>query len=129
MLYSACILYIQSKITVVIHWTAISFKLAGSNAKINVIAVGLHRRMSAVTSLGICGQDKTFNIGHNFWNNMDETLIFCICIHLFCNMTAPLVPNFYAPGLKGPPGASSNRIVRLSLCLSVRLSVCPSVCP
>ena len=30
---------------------------------------------------------------------------------------------FYAPGLKGPPGASSNRIVRLSVCLSV----CPSV--
>ena len=28
---------------------------------------------------------------------------------------------FYAPGLKGPPGASSNRIVRLS----VRPSVCP----
>ena len=26
---------------------------------------------------------------------------------------------FYAPGLKGPPGASSNRIVRLSVCLSV----------
>ena len=30
-----------------------------------------------------------------------------------------------APGLKGPPGASSNRIV----CLSVPLSVCLSVCP
>ena len=26
---------------------------------------------------------------------------------------------FYAPGLKGPPGASSNRIVRPSVCLSV----------
>ena len=29
-------------------------------------------------------------------------------------------PGYYAPGLKGPPGASSNWIVRLS--------VCPSVC-
>ena len=29
----------------------------------------------------------------------------------------------YAPGLKGPPGASSNRIVRLSVCPSVRNSV------
>ena len=35
--------------------------------------------------------------------------------------------HFYAPGLKGPPGASSNRIVRPSVCLSVCLSVCPSV--
>ena len=34
-----------------------------------------------------------------------------------CNNT------FYAPGLKGLPGASSNRIVRLSVCLSVCLSV------
>ena len=32
--------------------------------------------------------------------------------------------HFYAPGLKGPPGASSNRIRHLSVCLSV----CPSVC-
>ena len=32
---------------------------------------------------------------------------------------------FYVPGLKGPPGASSNQIV----CPSVRLSVCPSVIP
>ena len=35
--------------------------------------------------------------------------------------------NFYAPGLKGPPGACCNRIVRLSVrpsvCLSVRNSV------
>ena len=31
--------------------------------------------------------------------------------------------HFYAPGLKGPPGAYSNRIVRLS----VRLSVCLSI--
>ena len=30
---------------------------------------------------------------------------------------------FYAPGLKGPPGASSNRIVCPSVCLSVRNSV------
>ena len=30
---------------------------------------------------------------------------------------------FYAPSLKGPPGASSNRIVHLSVCLSI----CPSV--
>ena len=40
------------------------------------------------------------------------------------------VDNFYAPGLKGPPGASSNWIVRLSVrpsvCLFVRLSVIPS---
>ena len=33
---------------------------------------------------------------------------------------------FLCPGLKGPPGASSNRIVRPSICLSVRLSVVPS---
>ena len=34
---------------------------------------------------------------------------------------------FYAPGLKGTPGASSNRIVRLSVRLSVPPSVRPSV--
>ena len=34
--------------------------------------------------------------------------------------------DFYAPGLKGPPGASSVWIVCLSVCLSVRLSVIPS---
>ena len=34
---------------------------------------------------------------------------------------------FYAPGLKGPPGASSVWIVRLSVRPSVCLSVCPSV--
>ena len=34
---------------------------------------------------------------------------------------------FYAPGLKGPPGASSNRIVCPSVLLSVRPSVHPSV--
>ena len=34
--------------------------------------------------------------------------------------------HFYAPGLKGPPGASSNRIVRPSVCPSVCLSVIPS---
>ena len=32
---------------------------------------------------------------------------------------------FYAPGLKGPPGACSSRIVRLSVRPFVRLSVCP----
>ena len=37
------------------------------------------------------------------------------------------VCNFYAPGLKGPPGASSVWIVRPSVCLSVRLSVRNSV--
>ena len=30
---------------------------------------------------------------------------------------------FYAPGLKGPPGASSNWIVRPFVCLSICLSV------
>ena len=35
--------------------------------------------------------------------------------------------SFYAPGLKGPPGASSNRIVCPSVCLSVRPSVRLSV--
>ena len=44
-----------------------------------------------------------------------------------------LSTSFYAPGLKGPPGASSVWIVRPSVRLSVRLSVClsvrPSVCP
>ena len=35
--------------------------------------------------------------------------------------------NFYAPGLKGPPGASSVWIVRPSVCPSVRLSVRNSV--
>ena len=34
---------------------------------------------------------------------------------------------FYAPGLKGPPGASNNRIVRPSVHPSVCLSVCLSV--
>ena len=37
--------------------------------------------------------------------------------------------NFHAPGLKGPPVASSNRIacpsVRPSLCVSVCVVVCP----
>ena len=33
---------------------------------------------------------------------------------------------FYAPGLKGPPGASSNWIVRPSVRLFVCLSVVPS---
>ena len=37
------------------------------------------------------------------------------------------IVSFYAPSLKGPPGESSNRIVRLSFCLSVRPSVCLSV--
>ena len=37
--------------------------------------------------------------------------------------------NFYAPGLKGPPGASSVWIVRPSVRLSVRLFVRPSVRP
>ena len=36
---------------------------------------------------------------------------------------------FYAPSLKGPPGASSNQIVRLSVHLFVRLSARPSVRP
>ena len=40
-----------------------------------------------------------------------------------------LSTDFYAPGLKGPPGASSNRIVRLSVRPSVRLSVRLSVIP
>ena len=40
-----------------------------------------------------------------------------------------LVNHFYAPGLKGPPGASSVWIVRPSVRLSVRLSVCSSVRP
>ena len=39
----------------------------------------------------------------------------------------PLCVCFYAPGLKGPPGASSNRIVRPSVLLFVCLFVCPSV--
>ena len=36
---------------------------------------------------------------------------------------------FYAPGLKGPPGASSNRIVRPFVSLYVRLSVSQSIIP
>ena len=36
---------------------------------------------------------------------------------------------FYAPGLKGPPGASSSRIVRLSVCPFVCPFVCLSVIP
>ena len=47
-----------------------------------------------------------------FWNHFQPIACFLVCV---C---------FYAPGLKGPPGASSVRIV----CPSVRLSVCPSVC-
>ena len=43
---------------------------------------------------------------------------------IVCLSTLTLAIIFYAPGLKGPPGASSNRIVRLS----VRPFVCPSVC-
>ena len=40
-----------------------------------------------------------------------------------CTKSCSMQAYFYAPGLKGPSGASSNRIVRLS----VRLSVCNSV--
>ena len=39
------------------------------------------------------------------------------------------IDHFYAPGLKGPPGASSVWIVRLSVRPSVCPSVCLSVCP
>ena len=56
----------------------------------------------------------------------------CLPLHL-CLFTV----DFYVPGLKGPPGASSNRIVcpsvrlsaRPSVRPSIRLSVCLSVCP
>ena len=47
---------------------------------------------------------------------------------LYFNQNTMVGP-FYAPGLKGPPGASSNRIVRLSIRPSVYLFVCPFVCP
>ena len=58
----------------------------------------------------------------------DKGGVLILDIHLLDNFC---LEAFYAPGLKGPPGASSNQIVRpsvcLSVCLSVRLSVCPSV--
>ena len=42
----------------------------------------------------------------------------------FCKFFTYLICSFYyAPGPKGPPGASSNRIIRLSIHLSVCLSV------
>ena len=44
-----------------------------------------------------------------------------MCLHLVTEIS--WVVMFYVPGLKGPPGASSNRIVRPSVCLSVRNSV------
>ena len=34
------------------------------------------------------------------------------------------ISSFYAPGLKGPPGVSSNRIVRLSVHSSIPLTKC-----
>ena len=40
-------------------------------------------------------------------------------------MVIGLYIHFYAPGLKGPPGASSDRSVRPSVCLSVYVFVCP----
>ena len=42
------------------------------------------------------------------------------CFYFWFHSEVKFLTSFYAPGLKGPPGASSNRIVRLS----VRLSVC-----
>ena len=56
----------------------------------------------------------TMGIFDKCWVRGDATL--CVVIFIF---------TFYAPGLKGPPGASSVWIVRLS----VRLSVCVFVCP
>ena len=44
-----------------------------------------------------------------------------------CRHIQGYAPYFYAPGLKGPPGASSDWIVRLSVCPSVCLSVRNSV--
>ena len=39
-----------------------------------------------------------------------------ISLHIFTRL---YFGDFYAPGLKGPPGASSNWIIRLSVCLSI----------
>ena len=44
------------------------------------------------------------------------------------SVDAIYIQYLYTPGLKGPLGASSNRIVRPSVCLSVCPSVCLSVC-
>ena len=48
-------------------------------------------------------------------------------IHILLSREDIYIYPFFMPGLKGPPGASSNRIVRSSVCLSVCLSVRSSV--
>ena len=59
---------------------------------------------------------------------MKENVFRCIggdtlCCLWICPKNCELQHHFYAPGLKGPPGASTNWIIRLS----VRLSVCLSI--
>ena len=59
-----------------------------------------------------------------FWSDLNDK-IFCCC-ELYGSKIL-ILKYFYAFGLKGLPGASSNQIVcpsvRLSVCLSVRNSV------
>ena len=64
-------------------------------------------------------------------SSTNEKAIFCVLKIMNGNaMATNFEPHecvFYAPALKGPPGASSNRIVRPSVCLFVRLFVRNSV--
>ena len=51
------------------------------------------------------------------------------CIFFRIHLAKQLIRiTFYAPGLKGLPGASSNRIVRLFVCLSIILSHLQTKC-
>ena len=64
--------------------------------------------------------------------SLSMSAAFCTFQCFDCGIIRPfhlfnLHKHFYAPGLKGPPGASSNRIVRPFVCLSVCLSVRNSV--
>ena len=60
-----------------------------------------------------------------FKSNIDREEVCYVCL-LWYSCTS-CTCHFYAPGLKGPPGASSNRIVCPSVCLFVCLSVRNSV--
>ena len=47
-----------------------------------------------------------------------------ILIYMYMHLHFAIIKkDIYAPGLKGPPGETSNRIVCPSVCLFVRLSV------
>ena len=66
-------------------------------------------------------------LGATFWLvNIDKGLCSTFPLTFLKSTTSHLFADFLCPGLKGPLGASSVWIVRLSVCPSVRLCVIPS---